>query len=102
MEELILKPENPRKRAVRQRDLAYLSGPIIKKYRKQMGYSQIELSRRLEVSRSLVGSWEACMRTPQLHHYLAMAKIFGVTVEDLYMPIQQPINEQLKDNSTNQ
>ena len=72
---------------IRQRDIPYISGPIIKKLRKKHGLTQEQLALRIGISRSMVGNWEACLRAPRIDHYCALAKIFHIEIEDLYDPM---------------
>lgn len=58
-------------------------GERIQYYRKKMGMSQETLAERLGVSRQAVSKWELNDSAPELDKLLAMADLFGCTVDDL-------------------
>ena len=64
-------------------DVARISGPIIKKLRKQKHLTQKELGFLLNVSRNAVTNWEGGTRMPSADQYLKLSKIFDVPVYDL-------------------
>lgn len=51
--------------------------------RRERGYSQEQLANMLNVSRQAVSKWEAGNSTPELEKIIAMADIFGVSVDYL-------------------
>jgi len=55
----------------------------LKKHRMRKMLSQTELARVLGVSNKQVSFWENGQSTPNLKNALAIAKVLGVTVEDL-------------------
>lgn len=65
----------------------------IKKLRKQMGITQLQLAEKLDVSQSTVASWENGTRRPDLDMIPTIANIFGVSVNDLYGYESQNSNE---------
>ena len=56
---------------------------IIKKLREDAGYSQSELARRLDVTRSSVNAWEMGLSTPTTHYVVELAKLFHVSADYL-------------------
>lgn len=52
-------------------------------FRKQAGMTQSALSEQLGVTHQSVSKWERGMSLPELHMLVALAKLFGVTVDDL-------------------
>ena len=65
-------------------------------HRKRMGLSQEELAARLGVSRQAVSKWELGTSTPDPSNIVALAKLFGITTDELLMdePQQQNCNPQ--------
>lgn len=55
----------------------------IKQLRVDHGYSQAELARRLDVSRSAVNAWEMGLSMPTIQYVVAMAKCFHVSTDYL-------------------
>ena len=58
-------------------------GPRIATLRKAAGISQSELAQMLKISPSAVGMYEQGRREPALDILVAMAEIFGVTIDFL-------------------
>lgn len=54
-------------------------------YRKRMGLSQEELAARLGVSRQAVSKWELGTSTPDPGNIVALAKLFGISTDELLM-----------------
>lgn len=52
-------------------------------YRRKLGLTQEELAERLGVSRQAVSKWESNRSRPELELLLAMAELYGCTVDDL-------------------
>ncbi len=65
-------------------------------HRKRMGLSQEELAARLGVSRQAVSKWELGTSTPDPSNIVALAKLFGISTDELLMdePQQQTYNPQ--------
>ncbi len=63
--------------------LAHVSGPIIKKLRKEKRMTQTELAILMNVSRSVVANWESQMRAPTTDQFCRLAGIFNVTADYL-------------------
>lgn len=53
------------------------------KLRTQKKWSQEFVSRRLEVSRQTISNWESGKSVPNLDHAYKIAKLFGVSVDEL-------------------
>ena len=57
----------------------------LEEIRKERGIRQEELAEALSVSRQTIGSLENGRYNPSLKLAMDLAKVFGVTVEDLFM-----------------
>ncbi len=55
----------------------------IKLLRERSGYSQTQLAKRLDVSRSSVNAWEMGLSAPTTQYVVAMAKLFHVSSDYL-------------------
>lgn len=55
----------------------------IREYRKQQKWTQEELAKRLGVERSAVAKWESGKSQPQAARLVALAEIFGCTVDEI-------------------
>ena len=53
----------------------------IKELRDRAGYSQVQLAKKLDVTRSSVNAWEMGRSTPTTHYIVAMAKLFHVSAD---------------------
>lgn len=51
--------------------------------RREKGYSQEELAERLGLSRQAVSKWERAESSPDIGNIVALAKLYGVTVDEL-------------------
>ncbi len=51
--------------------------------RREQGYSQEELAERLGLSRQAVSKWERAESSPDIGNIVALAKLYGVTVDEL-------------------
>jgi molybdate-binding protein/DNA-binding XRE family transcriptional regulator len=56
----------------------------VRQYRAARGWSQAELARRAEISRAAVSAIEIDRLVPSVEAALALAAVFGCTVEDLF------------------
>ncbi len=54
---------------------------VIKKLREDAGYSQAELARKLDVTRSSVNAWEMGLSTPTTPYIVELAKLFHVSAD---------------------
>lgn len=55
----------------------------IKHLREQAGYSQSQLAKKLDVTRSSVNAWEMGLSTPTTQYVVDMAKLFHVSTDYL-------------------
>lgn len=62
----------------------------LKEHRERKGWSQGELARRLGVSRQTINAVETDKYDPSLPLALRMAKLFGVSVPDLFVDDWEP------------
>lgn len=62
----------------------------LKRHREEQGWSQGELARRLDVSRQTINAVETDKYDPSLPLALRMAKLFGVSVPDLFIDHWEP------------
>lgn len=58
-------------------------GQKITYYRNLHNMTQVQVARNLGISRSAVNGWEMGFSVPQLKHVIALAAMFGVTVDSL-------------------
>ena len=65
----------------------------VKTCREGVGWSQGELARRLGVSRQTINAVETDKYDPSLPLALRMAKLFGVTVPELFVDHWEPEKE---------
>lgn len=65
----------------------------LKQIREGKGWSQGELARRLGVSRQTINAVETNKYDPSLPLALRMAKLFGVTVPELFVDHWEPEEE---------
>ncbi len=54
-------------------------------YRKQFGYSQEQLAERLGLSRQAISKWERAEASPDTDNLIELAKLYGVTLDELIM-----------------
>lgn len=52
-------------------------------YRKENGFSQEELAERIGVSRQAVSKWERSEASPDTDNLIALARLYGVTLDEL-------------------
>lgn len=55
----------------------------IKQLREQAGYSQVQLAKRLDVTRSSVNAWEMGLSMPTTQYVVTLAKLFHVSADYL-------------------
>ena len=55
----------------------------IRKLREQAGYSQAQLAKKLDVTRSSVNAWEMGISAPTTQYVVAMARLFHVSTDYL-------------------
>ena len=57
--------------------------------RKARGMTQEELGARLSISRQAVSKWETGTADPSTSNLLALAKLFGISAEELLRSVEQ-------------
>ena len=55
----------------------------IKSLREKAGYSQAQLAKKLDVTRSSVNAWEMGLSTPTTQYVVSMSKLFHVSADYL-------------------
>lgn len=65
-------------------------GEVLKDHRTRCGITQEFVAEQLGVSRQAVSKWENGTSEPTTSNLLALAKLFGVSAEELLQSIQQP------------
>ena len=55
----------------------------IRAYRKERKWTQEELAEKIGVERSAVAKWESGKIQPQAAHLIALAELFGCTVDEI-------------------
>ena len=64
-------------------------GEKIRTLRKKAGLSQEALAEKLGVSRQAVSKWETGTADPSTSNLLALAKLFGVSAEELLRSVEK-------------
>lgn len=59
------------------------TGRRLCEYRKKNKYSQEELAEKIGVSRQAVSKWERAEASPDTDNLIMLAKIYGVTLDEL-------------------
>lgn len=60
-----------------------LTANRLQQLRKMNGYSQEVLAEKLGISRQSVSKWERAEASPEIDNLMALAKIYGITVDEL-------------------
>ena len=55
----------------------------LKELRQERGIGQIELAKKLEVSKGIISLWENGLREPNMYYLIKLAKFFCVTIDYL-------------------
>lgn len=63
----------------------------IKELREKAGYSQVQLAKKLDVTRSSVNAWEMGLSAPTTPYVVAMARLFHVSA-DYLLEIQSELS----------
>lgn len=74
-------------------------------FRKKFGYSQEELANMLNVSRQSISNWESGEVTPSIDYLKELAKIYGVTMDELISnekSVEDTLKAHDKSGATNQ
>ena len=69
-------------------------GEKLQKLRTRAGLSQDQLAELLDVSRQAVSKWETGTADPSTSNLLALAKLFGVSAEELLRQVDQTDTEE--------
>lgn len=64
--------------------------PTIRELRERLGWSQRRLARELGVSSQAVLYWESGAKSPTVAHLRALARIFGVSMDDVILGVDHP------------
>ena len=64
-------------------------GEKLQKLRTRAGLSQDQLAKLLDVSRQAVSKWETGTADPSTSNLLALAKLFGISAEELLRSVEQ-------------
>lgn len=67
-------------------------------YRKQRGYSQEELAAELGLSRQAVSKWERAEASPDTDNLIALARLYGVSLDELLLSEAPPPVPQRSDS----
>ena len=59
-------------------------------YRKANGYSQEELAEKIGVSRQAISKWERSESSPDTDNLIALARLYGVSIDELINGTQAP------------
>ncbi|KXU13652.1 Phage repressor [Streptococcus oralis] len=70
-------------------ELALYTGNKIKEYRKQKGWSQIELAEKLDVGKSTIANYEKGYRTPRQRLLFKIADLFNTSIDDFFPSFQK-------------
>ena len=74
-------------------------GQRISLYRKKLNISQEELGARLGVSRQAVSKWETGTADPSTSNLLALAKLFGISAEELLRSVESAENSREREET---
>ena len=62
-------------------------------YRKAHGFSQEELAAKIGVSRQAISKWESSESSPDTDNLIALAQLYGVSLDTLLMGENEPKKE---------
>ena len=68
-------------------------GEILKEHRVRCKMTQEFVAERLGVSRQAVSKWESGASDPSMSNLIALAKLYGVTVEDILSQVKDGCKE---------
>lgn len=66
--------------------LAIFIGEKIKSYRKQFGWTQLELGKKIGMGKNAISNYEKGVRTPKKDTMFELANAFKVSIDDLFPP----------------
>lgn len=55
----------------------------MRELRQERGMGQVELARKINVSKGIISLWENGLRDPTLTNLIALAQVFGVSLDFL-------------------
>ncbi|MHC5229012.1 helix-turn-helix domain-containing protein [Enterococcus sp. LJL99] len=58
-------------------------GKVLKEKRKQIGWTQEELSEKIQISRPTISNWESDKSLPDILNILKLSVLFGCSLDDL-------------------
>jgi Predicted transcriptional regulators len=65
--------------------------------RKEKSITQEELAEKLNVSRQAISKWESGQTMPEINKIIELAKIYGVSLDDILIDKEQEIDEKIFD-----
>lgn len=69
-------------------------------YRKAHGYSQEELAAKIGVSRQAISKWERSESSPDTDNLIALAQLYGVSLDTLLMGDEEPAKQEPEAENT--
>ena len=69
-------------------------------YRKAHGYSQEELAEKIGVSRQAISKWERSESSPDTDNLIALAQLYGVSLDTLLMGDEEPAKQEPEAENT--
>lgn len=73
-------------------------GKMIGKLRREKGYTQNEVAEKLSVSYQAISQWENENTYPDIELIPSIAKLFGVTIDELFGISKEQDSEEVEDN----
>lgn len=73
------------------------TGKRLYEYRKASGLSQEELAEKMQVSHQTISKWERAESSPNTDNLIALAKLYGVTIDELINGKESP--EKFEENN---
>ena len=70
--------------------IAIVIGEKIRQYRLANGWTQQELGAKIGISKNAIGNYEKGFRSPKKNTMFDLAKAFGISIDDLFPPVQKP------------
>ena len=76
-------------------DVRAYTAAKIRYYRREIGWTQKDLGIGVGVQHNTVSGWESCVSEPTQEQLFRMARIFGVSINDLFPPTvdSNPVND---------
>ena len=69
-----------------KQEIAHFIGEKIKDYRKQKGWTQLELGKKVGLGKNAISNYEKGFRTPKKDTMFALAEAFNISIDDLFPP----------------